>query len=101
MEDVLEQTEPLSTIESTQTILTLADVMQFLTGSRFKTISSVKGQIHFNHVQCKEGSQKRSEANTCACEVTTPVSDRYLSSIKSFTEHFTDDIFEGQGFGKV
>ena len=43
LEDVLEQTEPLSTIESTKTILTLADVIQFLTGSRFKTISSVKG----------------------------------------------------------
>ena len=81
-------------------VLSLADVLQFITGSPTTPLVPFAGNILFDHEIGKD-AERRVESNTCALQVTFPVSQRYLSSCDTFMMNFTDDIYEGPGFGKV
>ena len=75
-------------------VLTLSDVLQFGSGSRFPNFS---GKLVFDH---DSGSvEKRISANTCSLTITIPVNKRYTCSSNEFSFKFMEDIFEDHGFG--
>ena len=75
-------------------VLTLSDVLQFGSGSRFPNFS---GKLKFDHDSGPVG--KRISANTCSFTITIPVNKRYTCSSNEFAFKFMEDIFEDYGFG--
>lgn len=86
-------------IPETEQSLTLQDVLQFLTGARNMPLGSIEGSIVFDH-NALNGA--RVKANCCALQLSIPVNERYFSEESgSFISNFADDIFDGQGYGRV
>ena len=82
-------------IPETEQSLTLQDVLQSLTGARNTPLRS----IVFDH-DVLNGT--RVKANCWALQLTIPVNKRYFSGESaSFISNFADDIFDGQGYGRV
>lgn len=75
-------------------VLTLSDVLQFGSGSRFPNFS---GKLKFDHGG--ESIEKRISANTCALSITIPVNKRYTCDSNEFAIKFMEDIFDNYGFG--
>lgn len=89
----------LEEIREVEQMLTLHDVLQFLSGASHLPCGSIHGSIHFIH-DVEKG--QRVKANTCALELAIPVNNRYLSEESSvFIANLADDIFDGQGYGCV
>ena len=74
--------------------LTLSDVLQFGSGSRFPNFA---GKLKFDHDSVS--NEKRISGNTCALSITIPVNKRYTCSSNEFAQKLMEDIFEAYGFG--
>ena len=74
--------------------LTLSDVLQFGSGSRFPNFS---GKLKFDHDSAS--TEKRISGNTCALSITIPMNKRYTCNSNEFAQKLTEDIFEAHGFG--
>ena len=82
--------------EEKKCVVTLPDVLYFLTGSRFPPIGGLaKGRIKFEH--CGKNSGKRATVSTCFLTLEIPVSDRYT---EKFNKSIVEDILESPGFGR-
>eukprot|EP00112_Aurelia_sp_Birch-Aquarium-sp1_P011988 Seg2516.4 transcript_id=Seg2516.4/GoldUCD/mRNA.D3Y31 product="hypothetical protein" protein_id=Seg2516.4/GoldUCD/D3Y31 len=93
----IELNEDGSETETTKEI-SLQEVAQFCTGSRFITHEMKgKGTISFD-IARKYGTVV---VNTCSVGLTFPVSERYSASPEAFIESFTEDMRTGSGFGLV
>eukprot|EP00111_Clytia_hemisphaerica_P013272 TCONS_00038973-protein len=69
-------------------IVSLADVLKYITGSKYLPLySETKYSVKFIHSQ----PGRRSSANSCACEVSLPITPRYLNE-KEFTNNFLEDM---------
>ena len=81
--------------EETVKILSLNDVYQFITGSRYPPPGGIQGGVEFQHDPLPGA---RCKVNTCANFICFPVNDRYTSEDSGvFVSNFADDIFEGPG----
>ena len=86
-------------VEEITKTLTLHDVFQFITGSRFPPPGGIKGALDFTH-DALHGA--RCKSNTCANSIRFPVNDRYATEDSAvIVSNFADDIFDGPGFGNV
>lgn len=74
--------------------LTLSDVLQFGSGSRFPNFA---GKLQFDHDSVS--AEKRISGNTCAFSITIPVNKRYTCNSNEFAQKLMEDIFEAYGFG--
>ena len=93
----IELNEDGSETETTKEI-SLQEVAQFCTGSRFITHEMKgKGTISFDNAR-KYGTVV---VNTCSIGLTFPVIERYSASPEVFIESFTEDMRTGSGFGLV
>ena len=94
-----EDAEELSDGEETTKTLTLHDVFQFITGSRYPPPGGIKGEVEFTH-DALHGA--RSKSNTYANSICFPVNNRYATEDSAiFISNLADDIFEGPGYGNV
>lgn len=76
--------------------LSLSDVLQFGSGSRFPNF---QGCLVFDH-DCVNAHQRIS-GNTCAFTIRIPVNDRYVKcNIEQFALKVMEDMFEDYGFGQ-
>lgn len=93
---------PLESIDGTasKAKVTLEDVLQFLTGSRF--LPSIgfgrKGKVQFVEVENK-ASGIRATVSTCFLWLKIPLSKRYTGD--NFAKNFASDMFESPGFGRL
>ncbi len=77
-------------------ILSLSDILQFGSGSRFPNF---KGSLAFDH-QCTD-AHKRLTGNTCALTICIPVNERYTKcNTKEFASIVMEDIFQDYGLGQ-
>jgi hypothetical protein len=84
-------------VEETKKTLSLHDVFQFITGSRFPPPGLLKGALEFTH-DALHGA--RCKSNTCANSIRFPVNDRYATDDSAvFVSNFADDIFDGPAYG--
>eukprot|EP00111_Clytia_hemisphaerica_P013290 TCONS_00039003-protein len=78
--------------------VSLGDLVQFLSGTRFVLPSMVgKHVIKFKN-KCDFGESI--ESTTCTLEVRIPLNERYCTSTKAFDKNFADDVITGPGYGK-
>ena len=74
--------------------LTLSDVLQFGSGSRFPNFA---GKLEFDHESVS--TEKRISGNTSALSIAIPVNKRYTCNSNEFAQKLMEDIFEAHGFG--
>ena len=74
--------------------LTLSDVLQFGSGSRFPNFS---GKLKFDHESAS--TEKQISGNTRALSITIQVNKRYTCNSNEFAQKLMEDIFEAYGFG--
>lgn len=81
-----------------ETVLELADFLQFATGCRAIPPEGFPNKlgIWFDHAF----PQRKISANTCAETITIPVNQK-MGSQDTLAAEFIESIINGQGFGKV
>ena len=78
-------------------VLSLSDVLQFGSGSRFPNFSE---ELRFdNDVNIVEGG-KRVISDACSYIITIPVNSRYCCDTSLFCHNLMENIFESPGFGR-
>ena len=70
--------------------ITLADVLQYISGSRFLPLLETSYFVEFVH-NCEPG--RRAVAHSCTCVVDLPTTAQYLDEV-NFVKNFLEDMVE-------